>query len=76
MASRKHTSDAEAAHDCVTCLGCLGWPLIIHQTIKNLDRPIHNWIVKCITCGTPASEGSTRQEAVADWNRRNERYRI
>lgn len=62
----------EQAPDCVTCIGCLGWPHV-YRTHGNrrLEIPAM-WIVSCRQCNR-LTTGSTREKAVAEWNDINHR---
>ena len=61
------------AHGCVTCLGCLAWPVVRRIPGSSRWGEVAYWSVYCVQCSTEPSTAATRQEAVADWNRRNER---
>ncbi len=64
----------DKAMDCVSCMSCSGPPLITHYPgSRSLDTQAI-CTVHCEGCcaGRPIS-GTTRKEAVAEWNRQNER---
>ena len=59
----------EQAKGCVTCLGCLGWPIVFRMSTGI-------WTVWCNCSDRRPETGSTRAEAVEAWNKRNERIAI
>jgi hypothetical protein len=69
-------SPTDMAAGCITCVGCHAWPDVHYW--KSKKKADSHWNITCRNCYVPmvseAIYAETHVEAVAAWNKKNERW--